>query len=211
MLPFNRMMKILNSFCVTSFVALTLQLTACSSGPKPSEYAADRVVGRSDELTSRPKWVSETMSVSDQGDNTNFIGMSETPGDSRVQAAFKMSDAAARGHLANKIETNVTKIVQSSETGLSMDEQQLRSLIQEISQTTLHSVDIKERYWEKVVHTETGGTEVVHLKTFSLISIPKAEIKKMVIASIDQSKDAKPVKGDFKTLVNDKWEKVSAE
>jgi hypothetical protein len=173
----------------TKILAMGLLFPVLFSGCASTtvEYPADRVVGRSDNLTSRPDWVSETLSVIDKGEELQVIGLVEVPGDSRAPAAFKASDAAARGHLANRVETQVTKIVESSESGFSMEDQQLQSLIREISRVNFRDLSVKSRYWEKVVRTRTAGAEDVVLKAFSLLTIPKASLKKMVLEAANKS------------------------
>ena len=180
-------------------------LQACSSAPKKNEYVEDKVIGRIDNKSERAEWATESVSVREKGDNVEFIGAAEVPGDSRVQAAFKLSDANARGNIAGKIETNITKIVQASETGLSMESQQLNSMITEISQTSLKNVDVKDRYWEKVLSTDSQGTQTVKMKVFSLISIPKQQMQTMVIQATKTSAAPTDVRNKVEDLVRTQW------
>lgn len=188
-------------------LALIPFFSGCSSAPTTTEFKPDRVVGRMDELDSRPNWVTESTSVQEKDGKLHFIGVSEVPGDSRVQAAFKMSDASARGYVANKIETSVLKVVESSDTGLSMEDQSLQSLIQEVSKTSLKNIDVKSRYWEKVARTSSTGSESLVLKTFSLIEIPTQEMKNLLTAAVASPKTQ--VKSDLrnrvKTAIDSGW------
>jgi len=182
-------------------------LAACSSTQKTTEFAQDRVVGRMDDLEKRPSWASESQTVRERDDNYLIVGIGEVPGDSRVQAAFKVSDANARGHLANKLELQITKIVEASESGFSMEDQKLQSLIRELSQNTFRNIDIKERYWEKVVKTASTGEETLTLKTFSLLSISKADFKKLLLKtetkkSVANSKD---IRGSVENILRKQW------
>lgn len=168
-------------------------------------YEEDKVLGRSDGLSARPEWASETISVKEDGENLQFIGLVEVPGDSRATAAFKMSDASARGGIATKIETTVTKMVETSDTGLKMDDQTLKSLIHEMSLITLKNVDIKNRYWEKVQRVSSEGQKSMVMKTFSLIEVNKEEIKKMMFEKAKTAEAPTDIKNRVENLVREQW------
>ena len=188
-------------------LAFPLLLASCASDKKnAANYAADKVVARSDGLEKRPDWVSETVNVKENGENFLIIGVAEVPADSRVQAAYKMSDASSRGNLANKVETQVTKIVESSESGLSMEDQSLKSLIREVSQTSFKNLDVKDRYWEKVVKTLSSGEETSVLKVFSLLQISKSEFKKLLLENAHKSKTgSKEIRNGVENAIRKQW------
>lgn len=165
-----------------------LLLSGCASGPTKTEFAHDRVVGRSDGLEKRPSWVKDTKSVWEEQGALLVLGVSEVPGDSRTQAAFMASDAAARGHLANKIEIQLTKIVESSNSGFNIEDQSLKSLIREVSQVRLKDLEVKDRYWEKAIITRSTGEEVLILRTYSLLSIPEKKLKQLMAEAIRQDR-----------------------
>jgi len=104
-----------NRLGLIAALALIPFFSGCSSAPTNTEYKPDRVVGRMDELDSRPNWVTESTSVQEKDGKLQFIGVSEVPGDSRVQAAFKMSDARPRGYGVNKTETSATTGIETPE------------------------------------------------------------------------------------------------
>ncbi len=190
---------------------------ACASVPKQTEVVADKVVARSEGLTARPSWVSENTSVVAHGDTFSFIGMVETPGDSRVQMALKASDAASRGQVATMVASDITNIFQAAQSAhavqsegkrSSTEDQQVTSLIQEASHVTLHQIDIRERYWEKVVRTESDGSEKVVLKTFSILDIPKRDLKSLLLGAIGRSQQAEDSRLHLKSLVERLWEET---
>lgn len=199
-------------------LTLTALLAGCASSPKSDapesietpEYAPDKVIGRSDELSKRPDWVSETVSVQKDGSKIRIIGASEVPADSRVQAAFKLSDAATRGNLAGKIETNVIKIVEAHETGLGMDDQQLRALVREVSQASFKNVDIKSRYWEKIIRTQSTREKQAVMKVFSLIELSESELKKLFVEAAKKAKSApKKSAAQFASILDQHWDEAS--
>lgn len=195
----------LKSFYLCS-VAIMVLGSGCSSSSNTTQFAGDRVVGRMDDLAKKPEWASESSTVKEKGENLWIVGIAEVPPDSRVQAAFKMSDASARGFLANKIETQVTKLVESSESGLSMADQSLKSLIQEVSQAAFKNIDVKERYWEKVARTSSTGEENLVLKVFSLIEISKSDFKKMLMDSSKKAPGAnKGVRNKVENIIRKQW------
>ncbi len=183
--------------------------TSCGSGKVKENadmiYEEDKILGRSDGLSSRPEWASETISVKEDGENLQFIGLVEVPGDSRPTAAFKMSDANARGGIATKIETTVLKMVETSDTGLKMEDQTLKSLIHEMSQITLKNIDIKNRYWEKVQRVSSEGKKSMVMKTFSLIEVPKDEIKKMMFEKSKTAEVPVDIRNKVENLVREQW------
>ncbi|MGZ3690760.1 MAG: hypothetical protein ACXVAX_04615 [Pseudobdellovibrio sp.] len=180
----------------------------CSSADKPTQtqYQEDRVLGRSDSRTSRPDWVTETVSVRQNGSKVQFIGVAEVPADSRVQAAFKMSDSAARGNVANKVETNITKIVENSETGMNMEDQSLKSLIHEMSQVSLNNVDIHDRYWEKVERTSSTGQASAVMKVFSLIEMDKEDLLKLILDKKRTTASSPDLKNQVEKIVRSQWD-----
>lgn len=174
----------------------------CATKPTTTEYAADKVVARSDNRSDRPSWASETKSVIDESTSWIIIGTSEVPGDSRIQASFKLSDSTARGNLAQKLETSVTKIVENVETGLAMEDQGLKALVREISQSTFKNVDIDDRYWEKVIRTNSTGEQVLIMKVFSRLKVSKSDFTKMASAQVEKSKSVTPdIKNKVESII----------
>ena len=123
--------------------ALCLMLgMGCASSSKSQRagapvYVADKVVGRSEFLSKSPDWVSETVSVKENGDHYDIIGVAEVLATAASRLHFTCPMPRARRNLAAKIETNLTRVVQTTESGFSMDDQQLLSLIKEVSQVSL--------------------------------------------------------------------------
>ncbi len=177
-------------------------LMSCSSAPKTTEYEVDKVVARMDDMSARPSWAKESKFVFNEDNSWVILGVVEVPGDSRVQAAFKMSDANARGNLSQKIETSILKIVETSDTGLGLEDQSLKSLIREISQTSLKNVDIDDRYWEKVARTTSSGERILVMKVFSKLKISKFDFIKTTAAQVEKSKSAPTdVKNKVESLI----------
>lgn len=176
-----------------SVLLLSFIISSCSSSKHATtEYEPDKIVMRSDGKTERPSWALETKTVIDDANSFIIIGVAEVPGDSRTNAALKLSDSAARGNLAQKLETSVTKIVENTETGLSMADQGLKSLIREVSNSGFKNVDIGDRYYEKVIRTSSSGDQTMIMKVFSMIKITKSEFSKMAQAQVEKSKTASP-------------------
>lgn len=168
-------------------------------------YEEDKVLGRSDGLTQRPEWASESVNIKEDGENVQFIGLVEVPGDSRPTAAFKMSDANARGGVASKIETNILKVVETSDSGLSINDQSLKSLVHEMSQISLKNVDVKSRYWEKVQRVSSEGKKSMVMKTFSMIEINKSELQKMMLEKAKTADAPADIKNRVENLVRNQW------
>ena len=184
-----------------SLVAVSI-IVGCSSAPKTTEYDGDKVIARMDDMSARPAWAKESKFVFNEDNNWVILGVVEVPGDSRAQAAFKMSDANARGNLSQKIETSILKIVEASDTGLGLEDQSLKSLIREISQTSLKNVDMDDRYWEKVARTTSSGERQMVMKVFSKLKISKGDFIKLTTAQAEKSKAAPTdVKNKVESLI----------
>ncbi len=193
------MKRLLGIAATTGFL-----LAGCTSAPsRPVE--GERVLSRMDGLEKRPDWVTESVSVKEKDERVLFIGVAEVPSDSRVQAAFKASDLAAKGFLANKIETQLTKVVESSDAGLRMDDQSLKSLITEVSRASFRNLDVTDRYWEQVAKTAADGTETRLMKVFSLLSIPKAEMKQLLLASTQKAKAPTDLRNKVEATLREGW------
>ena len=174
-------------------------------------FEADKILGRSDGATERPSWAKETITSKEADGNVQFIGFVEVPGDSRTSAAFKMSDAHAKGNIASKIETSLIKVVETTDSGLSMNEQGLKSLIQEMSRVSLKDIDVSDRYWEKVQRTDSQGQKSLVLKCFSKIDVKKDDLKKMIFAQAEKSKVATDLKNKVEELVQSRWQNTSVD
>jgi hypothetical protein len=198
---------ILSALVLAAFVG-------CASGNSNSSadsgvtYEADKVLGRSDSLSARPDWVKETVTVQEKGDKVQFVGLVEVPGDSRATAAFKMSDAAARAAIAGKIETTVVNSVQTGDAGLNIEDQNLKTLIHEISQVSLKNVDVANRYWEKAERTSSSGSKSMVMKAFSLIEVKKDDLKKMMLAKAEKADAPADLKNKVEDLVRAQWSNV---
>jgi hypothetical protein len=191
------------------FLSSLLILGSCGSSKVVENqdivYEEDKVLGRSDGMAQRPEWASETVSTKEEGDSVQFIGLVEVPGDSRPTAAFKMSDANAKGGVASKIETNVLKMVETSDSGLNVEDQSLKSLIHEMSQISLKNVDIKNRYWEKVQRVSSTGKKSMIMKTFSLIEIKKSDLQKMMFEKAKNADVPADMRNKVENLVREQW------
>ena len=199
-----------NKMLLVQLCALSIFGLGCSSAPvTQSKFKEDQVIGRSDGRSSRPDWVTETVSVRQNGSKIQFIGVAEVPADSRTQAAFKMSDSAARGNIANKVETNITKIVENAESGMNMEDQSLKSLIHEMSQVSLSNVDVRDRYWEKVERTSSSGNDSAVMKSFSLIEMDKEELLKLILDKKKTASTGGDLKNQVEKIVRSQWESAS--
>lgn len=189
---------------------LLVTLVSCSSKSpdthKDMVYEPDKVLGRSDELEKRPEWVKESVNVVEKEDHIAFIGFSEVPGDSRVTAAYKMADSEAKGSIASKLRSEIFKLVETSDTGLKMEDQKLESLIQDMSEVELKNVDVKDRYWEKVQRTASDGKKSMVMKVFSLIEVKKDELQKLMLQKAKESDAPSDMKNKVEEAIRAQWQ-----
>lgn len=112
-----------------------------------------------------------------EGDTLVVTGMSEVPGDSRLQAAYAMVDAITRSELAKSIAVHVVSLDTDRSTG--SGETAIAMYQAEATRALLPLLPQAAHGWQKV--RQADG---VILRLFGRLRVPIADVKKGVAAML---------------------------
>jgi hypothetical protein len=128
---------------------------------------AEDVIAHGGDLAGPP-----ATSIGKEGADLAAYGFSEVPGDSRLQAAFALSDANARAELAKFARVRVEDSLKSRSTESS---EQVETRTREFAHGLLPHMGIPEHGWRKLKR----GNEVV-LQVWSRIALPQARFDEVL-------------------------------
>ena len=182
-------------------------LTACSSGPTnhTSETQEDRVIARINELSSRPGWLDESKPFQIKSGQVIALGQTTIPGDNRVEAAYRIAENNAKSAIAGAVESRLDFVFQQATEGTGFDSDQARFIGAEASKITSSSLQIQDRYWEKVATTQDSGQRVTQYKVFTSVVMPVAEFKRAILDASRKREGKGGLSADFAKKVDDHW------
>ncbi|HEX4386225.1 MAG TPA: hypothetical protein VH083_24890 [Myxococcales bacterium] len=111
-------------------------------------------------------------SINKEGDEIAAYGFSEVPGDSRLQAAFALSDANARAELVKYGRVRIKDSLKSVSTESS---EKIETRTQELAHGLVPHVALPEHGWRKLKR----GNEVV-LQVWSRITLPQIRFDELL-------------------------------
>jgi len=191
-----------------------VSLSGCSSSPKvaTSENQPDRVIARIDDLSSRPNWAKESEPFRIHDGVVTSLGQTTIPGDNRIEAAYRIAENNAKGAIASAIEQRLEFLFQGAEEGTGIDSTQARYIGAEASKVTSSSLQINNRYWEKVATTQDSGQRVTQYRVFASVTMPEAEFKRAILDAARKREGKGGLSEDFAKKVNQHWDQfVSGE
>jgi len=112
-----------------------------------------------------------------EGDSLVVTGMTEVPGDSRLQAAYAMVDAITRSELAKSIAVHIVSLETDRSTGAG--EQAIALYHAEATRALFQLLPQPTHGWQKVRQGDT-----VILRLFGRMRVPKADVLKGVAATL---------------------------
>lgn len=194
-----------NVFRIFYVFAAVVALSACASAPK------DVVLARSDDLSSRPDWVSEEETFKIEKGTVYMLGTHEMPVvGKRVSTGYRIAENNAKAGLSGAIEQRLNFIFQNAEEGDSMGADQTRFIGGETSKLVASSIRPANRYWEKVsVVVDADGTRDVIYRIFVRVSMPEADFKKAIQEAIKRNSGKKGISEDFAKKVDAHWDQMS--
>lgn len=139
--------------------------------PAPS---AESIVDRGGELAAL---TSLEPTLRFEGDSLVVTGMTEVPGDSRLQAAYAMVDAITRSELAKSIAAHIVSLETDRSTGTG--EQAIALYHAEATRALLQLLPQPTHGWQKVRQGDT-----VILRLFGRVRVPRADILEAVAATL---------------------------
>jgi len=179
----------------------------CSSLPEKVglQTPKEEVISRVDNLSSRPEWITESEPFQIKNGVVSSLGMASVPGDSRIEAAYRISANNGKAEVSKAIEQRLSFVLQNAEEGTGFDSSQLRYIGAETSGMTSSSFKLSKQYWEKVFATDEHGYGKTFYRVYSLVQMPEPEFKKAILEASDKRK-GKGLSADFKDKVNKHWD-----
>lgn len=166
-------------------ILLALVVVACGM----KDYK-DKVVARSDNLSSRPKWVKESQVQTVSGDYMYFIGQARIPAErANINMGYRMAENNAKNVIASIIDQNLTYIFQNVEEGTTIGSNQIHFVSTESAKMLASKVIPSDRYWEKVLTTinSNNDKEVMYL-IFSRVKIKESDMKAAIDRTLSRNK-----------------------
>jgi hypothetical protein len=187
----------------------SLLVCGCSSNtPRgaTSETQEDKVVARMNEQSSRPNWLDESKPFLIKDGYVRALGQTTIPGDSRVEAAYRIAENNAKGAIASAIEARLETVFQNAEEGTSLDSTQARYIGAEASKITSSSLRIQDRYWEKVATTTDSGQRVTQLKVFTTVVMPEEDFRRAILDAARKREGKGGLSAEFAKKVDAHWD-----
>lgn len=180
-------------------VIMCMAMSACST-------MGDKVIQRSDNLSSRPDWASETTSYYEKGNKTYFVGNMVVDGGASPSWLCLAASNVTKKDVADQIKQKLDFIVQAANEDMEIGLGQLKYVGTEASNLTVSSLKREGCYWEKVLTQVDESSKGIVYRAFAKLSIPTADLKKAI-------KDAASKKGlskDFQKQVDERWNAVTS-
>lgn len=194
-------MKSVKKIFLVLFAALSI--ASCSS-------MGDKVIARSDDLSSRPKWLKESESFKIDEGIVYSLGSATIPADGRVEAGYRIAENNAKGAIAGAIEQRLSFVFQNAEEGEGIDSRQTRFIGAEVTKLTTSAIRPARRYWEKIVTIGENGQEIIQYRIFAQVSMPEQEFKNAIFEAIRRAQGKVGLSQDFAQKVDQHWNEIVA-
>lgn len=178
--------------CAISVVTL---MSGCAS-LVPSE----KVLSRSDNVSSTPKWASFAEASFVDETNVKFIGTHEMPGDRRVSTGCKIAANKAKGEIASEIEQKLSFVFQHAEEGSELDLEQTKYIGGEASKLVASAIHYDGCYWERVAIPDGVGSYDIRFRSFAKVSIPQKSLQEAI-----RKASGGKLSVEFSKQVTDHW------
>ena len=167
----------------------------------------EKVLSRVDDLSSRPDWLKESQPFQIKDGVVSNLGVTTVPGDSRVEAAYRISANNAKAGMATSIEQRLSFVFQNAEEGTGFDSSQARFIGAEASELTSSSLSVSKQYWEKVFSVDERGVGKTFFRVYSMVTMPEQEFKRAIGDAIRKQSGQGKLSKDFSQKVNEHWDK----
>ena len=194
---------------MNNYLLLTILviITACSSAPKnpTPENMPDQVIGRIDDLKSRPDWIQESKPFRIDGDVVASQGFAQIPSDHNLNAAYRICFNNAKAHIASAIEQKLEYVFQQSNEGTELDSATAQFIGSEMSSLSTNLMRSKKQYYEKVATTLDSGERKTVYKVFCLSEMPVSDFKKHLYQSMKKAENKGKISASFQQKVDAQW------
>ncbi len=184
--------------------SISLMLTACGGG------LSDKVIQRSDDLSSRPSWVKESTPLTKKGSDLYFLGQARIPAEkANVTMGYRIAENNAKNSIAGAINQNLTYMFQNAEEGTSYDTNQVQFVSTESAKALMSKATVSDRYWEKVLSTVNAEEDKeMFYSIYTRVKISEADLKKAIDNTLNKNKG---ISEDLKKKATQQWDMMVKE
>lgn len=173
-------------------------LTSCSS-------YQEKVISRMDDVSDKPDWATLSKPVYEKEGKIWAVGLETGSANDKVTALSRIADNNARVELIKIVTNKVTSVFQNVQEGVSDGSELSRHMSTESSEVVTKNISPERKYWEKVLIPDENGEKVIKLRVFSLLSVPKSAIQKMIQDIADKDKG---LSKELKSKVDKQLDKI---
>ena len=186
--------------------SLSIMLAACGGGVSMS----DKVIARSDDVSSRPSWAKESTPLTKKGSDLYFLGQSRIPAEkANVSMGYRIAENNAKNAIAAAIHQNLTYMFQNAEEGTSYDASQVQFVSTESAKALMSKVTVSDRYWEKVLSSVNAyNDKEMFYSIYTRVKINENDMKKAIDNTLNK---AKGISSDFKKKADEQWDSMVKE
>lgn len=179
--------------------SLSLMLAACGGG------MSDKVIQRSDDLSSRPSWAKESTPLTKKGSDLYFLGQARIPAEkANVTMGYRIAENNAKNTIASAINQNLTYMFQNAEEGVTYDTTQVQFVSTESAKAVMSKAITSDRYWEKVLSTVSADEDKeMFYSIYARIKISETDLKKAIDRTLNQNKG---ISEDLKKKAAQQWD-----
>ena len=179
--------------------SLSLMLAACGGG------MSDKVIQRSDYLSSRPSWAKESTPLTKKGSDLYFLGQARIPAEkANISMGYRIAENNAKNSIASAINQNLTYMFQNAEEGTSYDANQVQFVSTESAKAVMSKAITSDRYWEKVLSTVSADEDKeMFYSIYARVKISEADLKKAIDRTLNKNKG---ISEDLKKKAAQQWD-----
>ena len=189
------------SIIAASMAAL---LAACGGG------MSDKVIARSDDMSSRPSWAKESTPLTKKGSDLYFLGQTRIPAEkANISMGYRIAENNAKNAIAGAINQNLTYMFQNAEEGTTYDATQVQFVSTESAKALMSKAVVSDRYWEKVLSTVSADNDKeMFYSVYTRVKISEADMKKAIDRTLNGSKG---ISDDLKKKAAQQWDAMVRE
>ena len=179
--------------------SVSLILAACGGG------MSDKVIQRSDDLSSRPSWAKESIPLTKKGADLYFLGQARIPAEkANVSMGYRIAENNAKNSIAGAINQNLTYMFQNAEEGTSYDANQVQFVSTESAKALMSKAIVSDRYWEKVLSTVNAEEDKeMFYSIYARVKISENDLKQAIERTLNKNKG---ISEDLKKKATQQWD-----
>lgn len=185
-------------------VSMAALLAACGGG------MSDKVIARSDDMSSRPSWAKESTPLTKKGTDLYFLGQTRIPAEkANISMGYRIAENNAKNAIAGAINQNLTYMFQNAEEGTTYDATQVQFVSTESAKALMSKAVVSDRYWEKVLSTVSADNDKeMFYSVYARVKISESDMKKAIDRTLNGSKG---ISDDLKKKAAQQWDAMVRE